>query len=278
MCGISLLLCVVQESGIYLLDEIRTTQVHIWIFVFGTAIGSFLNACVYRLPRSISLINPRSMCPECHAAIRAYDNIPLLSYVWLLGRCRHCGGRIPLRYPLVELVSGLFAVGVFMRYGLSLESLLIYVFIAALLVVTFIDIDHQIIPDLITCPGIVIGFVASLVVGHITYKESLLGIALGGGALFAVAWAYYLCAKKEGMGGGDIKLLAMIGAFLGWKAVVFTVFVASAVGTAVGILVALHTRKGRELKVPFGPFLGVGAMVFIFFGPQIIDWYVRIAR
>jgi len=143
-------------------------------------------------------------------------------------------------------------------------------------VITFIDIDHQIIPDVITYPGIVVGFLASLAVGQITYIESLIGIILGGGVLLMVAWGYYLVTKKEGMGGGDIKLLAMIGAFLGWKGVIFTIFVGSAIGSAVGMAIALRTEQGRKLPIPFGPFLSLGALLFLFFGPQIISLYLRI--
>ncbi|MCK4727352.1 MAG: prepilin peptidase [Desulfobacterales bacterium] len=248
------------------------------IFLFGTAVGSFLNVCIYRLPRSISLIRPRSMCPSCQAKIAFYDNVPVASYLWLRGRCRHCGTAISLRYPLIELVSGLFAVAIFARYGLSWEGFFLYGLVAALLVITFIDIDHQIIPDVITYPGIGVGFLTSFVLGHITYKESLFGIILGGGILLLIAWGYYLLTKREGMGGGDIKLLAMIGAFLGWKGVIFTVFVGSVIGTAVGTALALRTQRGRRLPIPFGPFLSLGALLFLFFGPQIIAWYLQILR
>jgi len=179
---------------------------------------------------------------------------------------------------MVEVVSGLFAVAILIHYGLSWEALFLYALVAALLVVTFIDIDHQIIPDVITCPGIAVGFLTSFLTGHITYKESLFGIILGGGILLLVASGYHLLTKREGMGGGDIKLLAMIGAFLGWKGVIFTVFVGSAIGAAVGTVSALRTEEGRKLAIPFGPFLSLGALLFIFFGPQIIGWYQQILR
>ncbi len=242
------------------------------------AVGSFLNVCIYRLPRSLSLIHPPSMCPSCRTKIPFYDNVPVASYLWLRGRCRHCGAAFSLRYPLVELVSGLFAVAVFARYGFSWESLFLYSLVGALLVITFIDIDHQIIPDVITYPGIGVGFVTSLLVGHITYKESLIGILLGGGILLLVAWGYYLLTKREGMGGGDIKLLAMIGAFLGWKGAIFTIFAGSAIGTVAGVALALRTGGGRKLAIPFGPFLSVGALLYLFFGPQLIGWYIALMR
>ncbi len=218
------------------------------------------------------------MCPSCRTKIPFYDNVPVASYLWLRGRCRHCGAAFSLRYPLVELVSGLFAVAVFARYGFSWESLFLYSLVGALLVITFIDIDHQIIPDVITYPGIGVGFVTSLLLGHITYKESLIGILLGGGILLLVAWGYYLLTKREGMGGGDIKLLAMIGAFLGWKGVIFTIFAGSAIGTVAGVALALRTGGGRKLAIPFGPFLSVGALLYLFFGPQLIGWYIALMR
>jgi leader peptidase (prepilin peptidase)/N-methyltransferase len=179
---------------------------------------------------------------------------------------------------VVELVSGLFAVALFNRYGFSWDSLFLYALVAALLVVTFIDIDHQIIPDVITLPGIPVGFLSSFLLAHITYKESLIGIILGGGLLLCVAWGYYLLTKREGMGGGDIKLLAMIGAFLGWKGVIFTVFAASAIGTAAGLVVTLRTGAGRKLAIPFGPFLSLGALLYLFFGTQMVSWYLSLMR
>lgn len=238
-----------------------------------------MNVCIYRLPRSLSLIYPGSMCPQCGAQIAFYDNIPILSYLWLRGRCRHCGATISLRYPVVELAAGLFAVALFSQQDLAVRgALVLYVLVAMLLVVTFIDIDHQIIPDVITYPGIAIGFLSSFVLGNITYKESLLGIVLGGGLLLLVASGYYLLTKKEGMGGGDVKLLAMIGAFLGWKAVIFTILVGSAIGTVLGLAMAIRTPGGRKLAVPFGPFLSLGALLFIFQGQKIIAWYIGLMR
>jgi leader peptidase (prepilin peptidase)/N-methyltransferase len=184
-----------------------------------------------------------------------------------------------LRYPVVELVAGLFAVALFAREGLALqEGLILYVLVVTLLVVTFIDIDYQIIPDAITYPGIVIGFLSSFVLENITYKESLLGIAVGGGLLLLVASGYYFLTKKEGMGGGDVKLLAMIGAFLGWQAAIFTIMVGSAIGTVLGIAMALRTQGGRSLAVPFGPFLSLGALLFIFQGQAMIAWYMGLMR
>ena len=250
--------------------------INILIFVFGLCIGSFMNVCIYRIPISKSIVTPRSMCPGCNSLISAYDNIPVVSYILLRGKCRNCGIPISLRYPLVETISGLTALAVFMRFGISAEGVIYFLFVSALVVITYIDIDHRIIPDIISLPGIPIGFLlASLVLPSMNYKTSLAGILTGGGSLLAVAWIYNLITKKEGMGGGDIKLLAMIGAFTGWKGVLFTIFVASAVGTLAGIAVMLKTQKGMKLAVPFGPFLSIGAILYIFFGSEIISWYIK---
>jgi leader peptidase (prepilin peptidase)/N-methyltransferase len=243
------------------------------LFIFGICIGSFLNVCIYRLPHSKSIVYPPSACPGCDTPIRAYDNIPILSFLLLRGKCRACKTVISIRYPLVELMVGLFAVCAYLKFGLTLEALIFYVFIASLVVITFIDIDYRIIPDAISLPGIPIGFAASFFLPAITYKESLAGILVGGGSLLLVAWVYSLITKKEGMGGGDIKLLAMIGAFVGWKGVLLTIFLSSAIGTLCGLLVMIRSGKNMKLAIPFGPFLAIGAMIHIFFGKELLFWY-----
>jgi leader peptidase (prepilin peptidase) / N-methyltransferase len=252
--------------------------IEMFIFLMGLCIGSFLNVCIYRLPESKSIVHPRSMCPNCDTLIPFYDNIPLFSYLWLKGQCRRCKVKISMRYPMVELLGGLVALGTYLRFGLTIETLIYYVFIAALLVVTFIDLDHRIIPDVITLPGIPICFAASFALPAITYKDALLGILVGGGSLFLVAWVYTLLTKKEGMGGGDIKLLAMMGAIVGWQGVLFTIFVASLVGTLAGFAVMLQSRKGMKLAVPFGPFLSIGSITYIFFGTELVTWYLNLLR
>ena len=248
------------------------------IFLFGLCIGSFMNVCIFRLPSSKSIVHPRSMCPHCGSMIKFYDNIPILSYIWLKRKCRNCHAPIPFRYPLVELLSGFFALCVYLKYGLTLEALIYYVFIAALLVITFIDLDHQIIPDRITLPGIPLFFMASFAIPSIGYKDAILGFLAGGGSLFAVAWGYHLLTKREGMGGGDIKLLAMIGTLVGWQGVLFTIFVASAVGTFAGILSMIGKSKKGKLLIPFGPFLSIGAITYIFYGPALINWYLNLFK
>lgn len=243
------------------------------IFIFGACIGSFLNVCIWRLPESQSIVTPASKCPSCDMPIRFYDNIPIISYIWLWGKCRSCQEPITIRYPLVEIITGLFACATAIKFGLSYEALSYFIFIAALIVTTFIDIDHQIIPDIISLPGIPIGLLLSISLGLLHYKDAILGLLIGGGSLFLIAWGYHLFTGKDGMGGGDIKLLAMIGAFIGWKGVLFTIFVSSATGSIIGIMLMLIKQKDFKLAVPFGPFLAIGAILYIFFGPELLSWY-----
>ncbi len=251
--------------------------VEVIVALLGLCIGSFLNVCIYRLPLSKSIHKPsRSVCPDCGSIIRLYDNIPVLSYILLKRRCRHCGFIIPFRYPLVEISSGLFALLILKQFGLSIDSFVYFVFIAVLIVVTFIDLDHRIIPDVITLPGIPIFFGLAFLLPESNWVNSVLGILVGGGSLLIVAWVYALLTGKEGMGGGDIKLLAMAGALVGWKGALFTIFVSSAAGALIGIILMLRTRKGLKLAVPFGPFIALGAVVYIFFGPALINWYFNL--
>jgi leader peptidase (prepilin peptidase)/N-methyltransferase len=248
----------------------------LFAFLFGAITGSFLNVCIHRLPREESVVSPPSHCPRCDYRIRWHDNIPLLSYLLLKGACRGCGARISLQYPLVELLNGLLTLALFLRFGLTPVFAVLFLFCSALVVVTFIDIEHQIIPDEISLPGIVIGFATSFFLPGHTWLNSLLGILLGGGILLLVAYGYQLMTGKEGMGGGDIKLLAMMGAFLGWKAIPFIIFTASLAGSLIGITLILVRKKDSRLAIPFGPYLACGALLFIFYGRQLIDWYLAI--
>ena len=247
-------------------------------FIFGTCIGSFLNVCIYRLPASKSIVHPRSMCPECENMIRSYDNIPILSYLLLKGKCRHCDAVISFRYPLIEIITGAFSLCIFLKFGFTLEGLIYFSFISSMIVITLIDIDHRIIPDVISIPGIPVFFAASFALDAVTYIDSLIGILAGGGSLLLVAFLYNLITKKDGMGGGDIKLLAMIGALVGWKGVLFTIFVSSAVGTVSGIIIMVLTKKNMKLAIPFGPFLAIGAVLYIFYGSRLIHWYLNLLR
>lgn len=243
-------------------------------FIFGAIVGSFLNVCILRIPAGRSIAYPPSHCPKCQAPIGWYDNIPIISYLVLTGRCRNCKERISFRYPVVEFLTALFSLAAMIKFGPSLAYLIYFAFISSLIVITFIDLDHQIIPDVISLPGIPLGFLASFVIPEITYKESLIGIFIGGGILLLIALGYEFLAKKEGMGGGDVKLLAMIGAFLGWKGVLFTVFSGSLIGTIIGVTIMIAQGKDSKYAIPFGPFLSMGALLYLFFGEQILYWYL----
>ena len=242
--------------------------------IFGAIVGSFLNVCILRIPEGKSIIYPASHCPKCQSPIMWYDNIPIISYFILTGKCRNCRGPISFRYHLVELLTALLSLAAMIMFGPSPAYFICFAFISSLIVITFIDLDHQIIPDVISLPGIPLGFLASFVLPNITYKESLMGILLGGGILFLIAVGYEFLAKKEGMGGGDVKLLAMIGAFLGWKGVLFTVFSGSLVGTVIGVAIMVAQGKDSKSAIPFGPFLSFGALLYLFFGEPIIYWYL----
>ncbi len=245
-----------------------------WIFAVGAAVGSFLNVCIVRLPRKLSLVKPGSHCPHCQSPIRFYDNIPLLSYLVLRGKCRNCKARISARYFLVEGLSGLMALALFKTFGLSPEFLVYFIFFSALLVIIFIDLDTWTIPDVITLPGVVAGVAASFLLPHLNLWQSLLGLLTGGGVLFLVAMGYQLLRKREGMGGGDIKLLAMIGAFLGLPGVIYTLLASSLAGSLAGVLMMFKDKSGGATRIPFGPFLALAAMSYVFWGPALIGWYL----
>jgi leader peptidase (prepilin peptidase)/N-methyltransferase len=238
----------------------------VFFFAVGAAIGSFLNVIIYRLPDEQSIILPASHCPACSHAIRFYDNIPLISYVFLKGRCRHCEGAISLRYPLVELLTAILSLMVYWKFGLSAQYLCAFLFVCALVVITFIDLDHQIIPDVISLPGIPLFFLGAVFVMKLRFLDAFLGFLIGGGVLYGIAFFYELITKREGMGGGDIKLLAMIGAFLGWQSLLFVLLVSSLTGAVAGVTIMLVRGQDMKYAVPFGPFLSLGAVAYLFFG------------
>ena len=246
------------------------------IFVFGACIGSFLNVCIYRIPENKSIVFPGSFCPNCKKNIPFYLNIPILSYLLLMGKCRFCKNKISIRYPIIETLTGVFAILLLLKFGFTPAFFYWSVFICVLITISFIDFDHQIIPDVISLPGILIFASSFYFLPEMTIMKTILGILTGGGSLYAVAFFYYLLKKQEGMGGGDIKLLAMIGAATGIKGVIFTIFTGSLLGTVFGILLMLYTKvSDTKLKIPFGPFLSSGAILYIFYGQRLIQWYLE---
>lgn len=248
--------------------------VSIFAFVFGAVIGSFLNVVILRLPSdNSSIAYPASHCPQCATTLRWFDNIPLLSYALLLGRCRYCKASISLQYPVVELLMALLSLAVYIRFDLTVTAAGYLLFCAALLAIIWIDIYHQIIPDTISLPGIVLGFCFSLVTPVLTWQDSLIGLVAGGGSLYLIALFYLLLRKQDGMGGGDIKLLGMIGAFLGWQSLLFVVFFSSLTGAIVGIACIIRQKSGTATRIPFGPFLSIAALMFLFFQEQIFYFF-----
>jgi len=246
-------------------------------FTLGAMVGSFLNVVIVRLPQEgESVVFPASHCPVCNTAIRWYDNIPLLSFIVLRRRCRSCQALISWRYPAVELLMALLSLALFKQFGLSAASGIYFLYTAALLAIIFIDAEHQLIPDMISLPGIVVGLALALVNPYVGWQDAVIGILAGGGSFYLIAWVYYLITKREGMGGGDIKLLAMIGAFQGWQALPFVVFISSLLGTVVGIGAMVKQRKGGRTVIPYGPFLAIAALFYLFFRREILLFFFRV--
>lgn len=251
-------------------------QIVIFAFAFGAIMGSFANVLIHRLPLGLSIVSPGSRCPSCGNGIRWFDNIPILSYFILGGACRACKTTISPRYPLVEALSGLLFAAVVMRVGIQPATAPLALFAWALVVITFIDLDHRIIPDVISLPGTILGLAFSFLPGFPRPMDSVVGVGIGAGFLFLVLYAYEKIMGEEGMGLGDVKLLAMIGAFLGWQALPVTILISSLSGSVVGVGYALVKGESvRKFPVPFGPFLALGAVVHLFFGVELIQWYLE---
>lgn len=249
-------------------------------FVFGLAVGSFLNVCILRLPKEESIVFPASHCVHCKSPIAWFDNIPLVSFLLLRGKCRHCGVKISWQYFIVETLTGVLFVIFYHFFGVTAKGVIYLLLSLALLVETVIDARHKIIPDEITLPGILIGVIFSALFPQIHNEAtwwkamiwSLAGLLAGGGFLFAVGTLAEWVLKKEAMGGGDVKLLAMIGSVLGIRGVIWTVFASSFIGAVFGTY--LRWKTGEEL-IPFGPYLALGALLYLFVGPTFLEWYFR---
>jgi leader peptidase (prepilin peptidase)/N-methyltransferase len=255
----------------------------IMVFVFGAVIGSFLNVCIYRIPRSKSIVKPNSFCPNCEKPIEFYDNIPIVSYILLGGKCRHCGAKISKRYPFIELLTAVLYLIFYKKLGLTFELFVTLLFVTLLIAIAFIDLEFQIIPDVLSIGGLVAGLVLALFRPMFLYLDpkfgfldALYGVLIGGGVLFVIAYGYQLITKREGMGGGDIKLLAMIGAFIGLKGGIFSLIAGSLLGTVVGIPMMLAKKQDTKYAIPFGPFLSLGAVIFLFSGDRFIFGFLNI--
>ncbi|NBV49825.1 prepilin peptidase [bacterium] len=241
----------------------------VWSSLFGLLWGSFFNVCIFRLPEEKSIVWNRSHCRSCSTPLKWFHNIPILSFILLRGKCAFCGHRISIQYPLIEAVTAALFAGTWLHYGWSLAWIFYTYFVSSLLVITVIDLRHMIIPDELSLTGILIGVLASFFVQHITWWESLLGAALGGGIFMAIAMGYEKFARQEGLGGGDIKLLAMIGAWLGYQSILVVIVISSALGSVVGLSLMLLRKKTLKTAIPFGPFLALGAIVYLFWGEWI---------
>ncbi len=250
--------------------------IHIFVFIFGSIIGSFLNVCIYRLPRGESIITPFSHCPSCDKKINWFDNIPLVSYVVLRARCRFCKAKIPFRYFLVEFLTASAFLGFFILFGLTAKFSIIVLLASLLIIATFVDFERQEIPDEVTIGGLVAGLMLSLLLPDVmgarsrwpSFVNSASGALIGGGSIYLIGFFGEIIFKREAMGGGDVKLLAMIGAFLGWKLTVLTFFIAPFFGAVVGII--LKIKEGREI-IPYGPYLSLGAIISFLFGNDILN-------
>src|SRR4051794_30477016 len=243
--------------------------------VLGLSIGSFLNVCIHRLPRQASIVHPGSNCPQCGYVLRWYDNIPVVSYAMLGGRCRQCRTAISIRYPIVEIVTMAIFLLHYALIGLDIVLVPRLLFACVLIVLFAIDLEHHLLPNVITLPGIVVGlaFSAMLPPGIV---DALIGTLLGGGILWLMGEAYFRYSGQEGMGGGDVKMLAMIGAFLGWKLVLVTLVLSSFAGSVIGVAVIAMKRGGMKYALPYGTFLALGALVASIAGEAIVNWYVSL--
>jgi leader peptidase (prepilin peptidase)/N-methyltransferase len=267
--------------------------------LFGLIIGSFLNVCIVRVPRDWSIVTPPSQCPRCRAPIKFYDNIPVISFILLRGKCRSCGLPISYRYPLVELLNALLYAWIVNEFGISGEAFLMMVLCSSLIVITFIDFDHQIIPDVITLPGMVLGLLVApffmttltdtlpfrldLLLPHAGpylrgFLNAFIGLLLGGGPLLAIGWTWEKLRHVEAMGGGDVKLMGMVGSFLGWKGALLTIMLGALAGSLAGLMLIMLKRHTMEKVIPFGPFLALGAVATAFYGSDIILWYLGLIR
>lgn len=245
------------------------------IFIMGCMFGSFFNVCIYRLPLGISIVKPRSFCPNCKMSIKAWQNIPIISYILLMGRCQYCKTKIPFRYPFVELLTGMSYLVLLYNYGISWELLEYIFFVSVLIIITFIDIDHQLILNCLTYPTIVVGLLISIINGMFIY--SLIGVIVGFVIIYLLVVISPYLFGKEGMGYGDVKLVAAIGSFLGWQGVLLTIFIASFLGSFVGITLILSKKIKRGEYIAFGPYLCMGAVIALLCGNEIITWYLRLA-
>ena len=241
------------------------------LFLTGLIIGSFLNVVIYRLPEKESIVKPPSHCPKCNTKLEAIDLIPVISYLFTGGKCRYCGEKISIQYPLVEILTAFLFSLLYMKFGLTVQVYIYTLLLSSLIVITFIDYKYMIIPNVITYSGIFIGFLSAIIFDYITIFESLLGIFIPSLLLLLIALIF-----KGGMGMGDVKLAAMIGAFLGYKYTLASIFIGSILGSIIGITLIFLGIISRKERIPFGPFICLGSVIMIFAGEYLIDLYISL--
>lgn len=257
-----------------MLDAVPDLLLTLYLGAIGLLVGSYLNVVAHRLPRDESTVRPRSRCPRCGHPVRARDNIPVLSYLLLRGRCRDCNHSIGWRYPAVEASTGALFAGCFLRFGRDPATLVAALFVALVIALGLIDFDHFLLPDRITYPGIFLGLALSPFASWTSPLSSAVGALLGGGVLLALIGIWYLLRGYLGMGLGDPKMLAMVGAFLGLPGMLVCLFLASLIGSLTSALLLLRGKAGLQTKLPFGVYLAISGLLTLFAGPSLVDWYL----
>lgn len=257
-------------------DSLPQSFFYVFFAIFGAIWGSFANVVIYRLPKEESVVSPGSRCQKCLKPVSWYDNIPIVSWLILRGRCRHCGEKFSVRYMLVELITAVLFTLTYHYAGLTWSLLEYLLFVFGLVVCTFIDFDHFILPDEFTLSGIVIGLLGAWLNPQRQIMDAVVGVLVGGGFLWLMAYLYFLFTKQEGMGGGDIKLLAWIGAVLGWKAIPFVIMTSAITGSVVGLYMARGQKSGLKTVIPYGPYLALGALLYLLGGQSIGLWYLSV--
>lgn len=253
--------------------------INIYVFIIGIVFGSFFNVCIYRIPEKLSVANPPSHCYNCNKRLKPLDLVPILSWIFLKGKCRYCGQKISPRYALVELLSGILFTIIYIRFGYDLETFYYMFLVSLLIIITFIDLDHYIIPDSLIIIGSIFAVVFNLFTGIVSLKSMVIGALVCGGGMLLLIYLIELVVKKEVMGGGDIKLFAMLGLFLGLKGGLLTILLSVYVGAIYGIITIVYSKiKKQEYNsmIPYGPFISVGAIVYVLYGTQIINWYLNL--
>lgn len=258
------------------MSELPSSAFFIFFGTLGLLLGSFANVLILRVPAGESVVRPRSRCPQCKSPVAWYDNVPVLSYFLLGRKCRHCSQAIHWRYPLVEVLTSVLFMLCYWKLGLQWFLIEALVFVFGLVVVTFIDFDHFLLPDVFTLPGIALGLAGAAINPDRSTLDAFLGVIVGGGFLWSVAYFYYLLRKEDGLGGGDIKLMAWIGAVLGWNSFAFVIIIASVFGSMVGLLMATRTNEGMKTVIPFGPYLALGAVAYLLGGDSLARWHLEV--